>query len=349
MKKKNILINFRGGIGDFILLTPVIRNIYAEGNYNMYLLCDSKLKELVVEYKYFVNHFFVDYKKNIFYKFIYLVKIFFRFHKTKIDISVTPVCTLSRYNILITKVVNSKISIGFSSSINKKTYLYQIEIKKNMHDIEQNLEVLKYLDVECVTKKTEVIISERSIKTVNDYLTSKNIVSNILTVAVAPLVEGMRGYSSRAWPLGSYVNLVNLLTQNHNITIILFGSPKEIGKLRSIRSRFYSDRIFFPSQSFSLSDSIVLLSRCGLLVCNDGGVMHIAAALNIPIVSMWGPTNPAHRGYLDRNNFIAIRNDSCEPCRDYNNPIFNCKSLGCLTKISVMQVYSECKKFIKIT
>lgn len=65
----------------------------------------------------------------------------------------------------------------------------------------------------------------------------------------------------------------------------------------------------------SLRQSMALLARCRLLVCNDSGVMHLAAALNIPLVAIFGPQSPVKFGPWGENCRVVYRKVSCSPCR----------------------------------
>ena len=73
-----------------------------------------------------------------------------------------------------------------------------------------------------------------------------------------------------------------------------------------------------PSFSLPLREFMGLLSQCQLLICNDSGPMHIATALGVPVVAIFGPTEPAWFGPLGENNHIVIQPGFwCRPCFDY--------------------------------
>jgi ADP-heptose:LPS heptosyltransferase len=62
--------------------------------------------------------------------------------------------------------------------------------------------------------------------------------------------------------------------------------------------------------------------------------MHIAAAFGVPVVAIFGPTNPVRTGPYGRNHAIVISDIECAPC--YKK---NCKSVKCMDDISVERVY----------
>ena len=67
-----------------------------------------------------------------------------------------------------------------------------------------------------------------------------------------------------------------------------------------------------------LRQFLAVLSRCRLLVCNDSGPMHMAAGLGVPVVAVFGPTQPEWFGPLGSQHRVVIRRDVwCRPCADH--------------------------------
>lgn len=76
------------------------------------------------------------------------------------------------------------------------------------------------------------------------------------------------------------------------------------------------DRCYAASTDFRCF--LALLSRCKLLVCNDSGPMHLANLLGVPVVAVFGSTNPVWFGPRGANDRVVIRSEFwCRPCFDY--------------------------------
>ena len=99
-------------------------------------------------------------------------------------------------------------------------------------------------------------------------------------------------------------------------------------------------------KSFSIYEAAAILKKCTLLVCNDSGIMHIASAIDIPVLSIWGISDPKRWGYLCKRNFFAIRKNNCNPCREYKKSPINCKNQKCLEEISVDEVFNVCQRIL---
>lgn len=88
---------------------------------------------------------------------------------------------------------------------------------------------------------------------------------------------------------------------------------------------------------------MAVLSQCALFICNDSGPMHISTALDVPVVAVFGPTEPAWFGPLGANHKIVIRSGFwCRPCFDYC--IFD--QPYCLRTIDVQDVYQPAENTV---
>jgi len=85
-----------------------------------------------------------------------------------------------------------------------------------------------------------------------------------------------------------------------------------------------------------LTDAVDLLARADVAVTNDSGLMHVAAALGIPVVALFGSTTPAFTPPLSRRALVVSRDLACRPCFERQCPLGH---LACLRDISAGTVF----------
>jgi len=132
----------------------------------------------------------------------------------------------------------------------------------------------------------------------------------------------------RQWGEGNFVTLAQRLLTRFPIKIVWFQDPN--------RPPSPADRNQRQPLSLPLRQFMAVLSRCRLLICNDSGPMHIATALGVPVVAVFGPTEQAWFGPLGQENRVVSQPGFwCRPCFDYclfDQPY-------CLRTISVESVF----------
>ena len=93
-----------------------------------------------------------------------------------------------------------------------------------------------------------------------------------------------------------------------------------------------------PLKLSELSDAIALVARAAAVVSNDSGLLHIASALNRPVLALYGPTDPLHAPpFSDMARSISL-NLSCAPCRQRECPLGH---QNCLRQIGSDMVWHE--------
>jgi len=135
----------------------------------------------------------------------------------------------------------------------------------------------------------------------------------------APLVAFHPGASKepRAWHPDRFAELGRRLVAARGGRVILLGSAAEQDLLRRIADGLPPGRALVPAPGLSIKVSGGILERCHLFVGNDSGPMHVAAALGVPMVGIFGPGTPRRTGPIPaRARVVTVGGDyPCSPCR----------------------------------
>ena len=144
---------------------------------------------------------------------------------------------------------------------------------------------------------------------------------------------------AKRWPAAHFAELARQLAAD-GYAIWLFGSPKDHAVAEEI-SQLAPGLCRKLCGATSLAQAVDLLALADLVVCNDSGLMHVAAALDRPIVALYGSSSPGFTPPLsDRADILSLKLD-CSPCFKRECPLGH---LDCLNKLSPAQVLAACRQ-----
>jgi len=128
---------------------------------------------------------------------------------------------------------------------------------------------------------------------------------------------------------------------------LLFGGPGDVAVAEQIlastrKSGSFSGEILNLAGKTTLLELCHLLQQCQLLLTNDTGTMHVAAALGTPLVAIFGSTSPELTGPLGESCTIIRQPVECNPCFLRECPI----DFRCMEKVSVEQVTEAVLKLL---
>jgi heptosyltransferase-1 len=203
---------------------------------------------------------------------------------------------------IVSRMIHSKITLGFDKHSSRERfsaifYNKKFSYKYEENIIDRNFELIKFalalpFDKEEILKKRSYLYPKK--KYVNPSIS--NIKKNIL------LVIGASTYS-KMYPYEKFAEIIELLDENY---FIIWGNSSE--KIIANKIQKISNSVNV-CEKLSLSELISLISQVDLIIGPDTGPTHIAWALNIPSVTLFGPT-PGYRNTMVTNNNIILESDS---------------------------------------
>ena len=121
-------------------------------------------------------------------------------------------------------------------------------------------------------------------------------------------------WSNKRWPVEHFAELVRRLAGDFSDTRFAILGSNEDKSLGEIISRAAPARCLNLCGQTTLPEMIEWLRRCELMVTNDTGPMHVAAALNKPLVALFGPTEPRRTGPYGQLENVLRLDLPCSPC-----------------------------------
>ncbi len=135
--------------------------------------------------------------------------------------------------------------------------------------------------------------------------------------------------SARCWPPPRFAEMANRLQSRTGADIILFGTAAESAVSNAIAAEMCQPPVDLTGKT-AIADLPALLSQCHLFIGNDSGAMHVAAAVGLPVVAVFGPTDPLGTAPVTRRCSIVQEKPYCSPCFLRRCPTDH----RCMTKIA---------------
>ena len=157
--------------------------------------------------------------------------------------------------------------------------------------------------------------------------------SLVITEPVLALCPGAAYGPAKQWPTAAYAALAKRWVAKGWV-IWLMGSDNDQAVCAEIQQQCGEVCIDW-SGKLRLAETIACLSVATAVVSNDSGLMHVAAALDPPVVAVYGSTDPAFAPPLNQRHRILYLGLDCSPCAQRECPLGH---LACLQQITVEQV-----------
>ena len=193
-----------------------------------------------------------------------------------------------------------------------------------------------FTDGEQLTAKSltpKLNVASTAKQSINKKLSDANVDPNSVFV----FCPGAEYGPTKRWPVHHFAGLAKILIQDHPGTnIILLGSKRDQQLAEEMLEQSQNQiNIHNWCGSTSLDEAIALIGAAKAVVSNDSGLMHIAAALKIPQVAIFGSSDPAHTPPLSEKARVIWLKLPCSPCHKKECPLGHLK---CLKDILPQQV-----------
>ncbi len=147
--------------------------------------------------------------------------------------------------------------------------------------------------------------------------------------------------SAKRWSEGRFAETGDRLARDLGLAVVIIGSQAEAEVAEKIRSAMKS-RVAVLSGKTTLETLIGILAECSLMITNDSGPMHIASALGVPTVAVFGSTDDRVTGPRGPRTRIVKHRVPCSPCLLRECPIDH----RCMTGVTVAEVCSTARELV---
>lgn len=168
---------------------------------------------------------------------------------------------------------------------------------KNRHAVEENLDVVRYLGLDVIAPAFPVDFP------------AKEPAGQQPRVSILPASR----WSIKNWPAKCFIDVAERLQRIRNASIFILGGPDDMEVCGEIEKAL-NGKIVNMAGKTTLAETGGILKEMDLLIANDSGPVHMAAAVGTPALVIFGPTDPARTGPFGDGHRIAGTSLPCQPC-----------------------------------
>jgi heptosyltransferase-2 len=332
-----ILIRGTNWIGDAVLTLPAIASVraaYPESRIS--ILAKPVVADI---YKLFAQVDEIIIYKKQFDNPLGVFRLARFLHKKKFDVAILLQNAIEAA--IMTFAARIKLRAGYNSDGRGLLLTHSVkrtrEIRK-IHQVDYYLEMVKSLGCPPVGR-------EMHLQSKINRVTAQNVLRDFIPgqkkniIGIAP---GATYGPAKRWIPDRFAAVADKLKNMFDCQNILLGGRDDWKVAEEVKRGAGADLINLAGKT-TVREAVYLISQCSLFISNDSGLMHIAGALNIPTVAIFGSTNPVTTSPVGEKTIIVRKEISCSPCLKETCPT----DFRCMNLITVDDVLTAAKKIMK--
>ncbi len=202
------------------------------------------------------------------------------------------------------------VTVALDHPRTRRYYQQNVPIQPDRH------EVYKYLDIarliHCPAEQSPVLELQPTKDArawVRQFVSDRGVDPDTRFIAINPGAT----MEEKRWPVERFAEVAERLHQELGLPVMILGGEEDRERAAGIVNGM-THRPLVTAGMASLAHTAALLERCELLVTGDTGPMHMAVAMAVPVVALFGPTNPLKFGPFSRNKVVLRHDEPCETC-----------------------------------
>jgi len=209
---------------------------------------------------------------------------------------------------------------------------------RRIHQMDYYLEMVKTLGCNDGSRELHLNLTLADQNRGDEILRAYGIEPGGILIGIAP---GATYGAAKKWFPDRFAAVADRLIDEFSARILLFGSAGDQGSTGEV-SRCANHVLTDLAGMTTLREAISLISRCRLFISNDSGLMHVAGALDVPTLAIFGSTNPVTTSPLGQNSIVVHKDLPCSPCLKTTCPT----DFRCMDMIGVEDVYGAARWMI---
>ncbi|MBW2609146.1 MAG: lipopolysaccharide heptosyltransferase II [Deltaproteobacteria bacterium] len=202
-----------------------------------------------------------------------------------------------------------------------------------LHQVEYYLSILRAMGWEAKTEDPVLSVSKEAMESVQALLLPEGIGRGDLLLGLSP---GAIFGPAKRWPPERFAAIGDRAAEKWRAKVVVMGSPGEKEICRSVTGSMKHTPLDLCGRT-TLEQAMALIKRCQFFVTNDSGLMHVAAALDVPMVAIFGSTDHVATGPRSPKARVVRHQVDCAPCLKPECP----EDYQCMLGIEPDHVWNE--------
>ncbi len=210
---------------------------------------------------------------------------------------------------------------------------------RRKHQVEYYLELLRPLGIQVEPAAPTLRTTPGEDAAAVEHLRAFGVKPDQVVIGLNP---GSVYGSAKRWLPDRFAQVADRLAAEHEACVLIFGGKGEEELGTTIASMMTAPTIVLSGRT-SVRQLMALIKQCSLFITNDTGPMHIAAAFGVPLVAIFGPTDPVTTSPFGKGHELIRKPVECSPCLLRECPIDH----RCMQRIRTDEVYAAAVRQLK--
>jgi len=289
--RKILVIRQHDQLGDLLLSTPVFRALKNRFPDAATTVIVRSYTGSILQNHPFIDHVLVFYENLLQWSPVRMLR-FIRKLRSGFDLAIVlNTVSHSMSSDTIAGLSKAPFILGSSHlpfSGCKRNFYYNLiapYASREKHQSERNLDIIRYINADTKEKYEEIGLTEKEKIRAEQYFKT-NIKGRRAIVGIHPGA----GKIPNRWPTYRFAETADRLIRKTGAAVVLFQGPGEEDLIEAVQKEMKESCYLMPKMS--LRDLAASFSCLDLFICNDTGVLHVAASVGAPTIALFGPTNP---------------------------------------------------------
>jgi len=332
---KRVLVIRPGGLGDMVLLQAMLKRLHDQYPHALIdLICERRNEEILKLSTFPVHVFPYD---------AHPLRLLRRLWDGGYDVTIDSE-QFHYFSAVMALFSRASIRIGYKINPGRNPiYTHLITYDLEGYEADEFMKLLGPLGI-CGSAQVPGCLTIPDVRLPDDFAVLLAKIQKASQCLI--LIHVGASVRHKTWAFANFVALVQGLCRNEENIIGLVGGRGDRVLATKVAERCgRQDRVIMMAGKLTILQTAKLLSRAGLFVGGDSGLAHMATALDVPSVVMFGPSD-AKKWCRESDTVAVVRKElACSPCFIFGYHK-HCRTIACMNQVGVGEVLEACRKVI---